>query len=92
MTEDTRKFVEEKTKEILNAGSCCPELKEMAEKWLFLLDEVFIFPYNELVIPCVVQYVLMKAHCYCVGRANNSYQYSHKLEIDKILRWIRREY
>ena len=34
MTEDTRKFVEEKTKEILNAGSCCPELKEMAEKWL----------------------------------------------------------
>ena len=33
-TEDTRKFVEEKTKEILNAGSCCPELKEMAEKWL----------------------------------------------------------
>ena len=27
MTEDTRKFVEEKTKEILNAGSCCPELK-----------------------------------------------------------------
>ena len=32
MTEDTRKFVEEKTKEILNAGSCCPELKEMAEK------------------------------------------------------------
>ena len=30
MTEDTRKFVEEKTKEILNAGSCCPELKEMA--------------------------------------------------------------
>ena len=31
MTEDTRKFVEEKTKEILNAGSCCPELKEMAE-------------------------------------------------------------
>ena len=27
-------FVEEKTKEILNAGSCCPELKEMAEKWL----------------------------------------------------------
>ncbi|EFY04923.1 hypothetical protein HMPREF9443_01101 [Phascolarctobacterium succinatutens YIT 12067] len=64
----------------------------MAEKWLFLLDEVFIFPYNELVIPCVVQYVLMKAHCYCVGRANNSYQYSHKLEIDKILRWIRREY
>ena len=29
-----------------------------------LLDEVFIFPYNELVIPCVVQYVLMKAHCY----------------------------
>lgn len=29
MTEDTRKFVEEKTKEILNAGSCCPELKEM---------------------------------------------------------------
>ena len=56
----------------------------MAEKWLFLLDEVFIFPYNKLVIPCVVQYVLMKAHCYCVGRANNSYQYSHKLEIDKI--------
>ena len=34
MTEDTRKFVEEKTKEILNAGSCCPELKEMAQKWL----------------------------------------------------------
>lgn len=34
MTEDTRKFVEEKTKEILNASSCCPELKEMAEKWL----------------------------------------------------------
>ena len=31
MTEDTRKFVEEKTKEILNAGSCCPELNEMAE-------------------------------------------------------------
>ena len=31
MTEDTRKFVEEKTKEILNAGSCCPELKEMAQ-------------------------------------------------------------
>ena len=28
MTEDTRKFVEEKTKEILNAGSCCPELKD----------------------------------------------------------------
>ena len=34
MTESTRKFVEEKTKEILNAGSCCPELKEMAKKWL----------------------------------------------------------
>ncbi len=34
MTESTRKFVEEKTKEILSAGSCCPELKEMAEKWL----------------------------------------------------------
>ena len=32
MTEDTRKFVEEKTKEILNAGSCCPELKESAQK------------------------------------------------------------
>ena len=27
MTEETRKFVEEKTKEILNAGSCCTELK-----------------------------------------------------------------
>jgi len=27
-----------------------------------------------------------------VGRTNNSYQYSHTLEIDKILRWIRREY
>ena len=34
MTESTRKFVEEKTKEVLNAGSCCPELKEMAKKWL----------------------------------------------------------
>lgn len=34
MTESTRKFVEEKTQEILNAASCCPELKEMAEKWL----------------------------------------------------------
>ena len=34
MTENTRTFVEEKTKEILAAGSCCPELKEMAEKWL----------------------------------------------------------
>ena len=34
MTENTRKFVEEKTQEILNASSCCPELKEMAEKWL----------------------------------------------------------
>ena len=31
MTEDTRKFVEEKTKEILNAGSCCPELKDLQE-------------------------------------------------------------
>lgn len=34
MNEGTRKFVEEKTQEILNAGSCCPELKEMAQKWL----------------------------------------------------------
>ena len=34
MTENTRKFVEEKTQEILKAPSCCPELKEMAEKWL----------------------------------------------------------
>lgn len=34
MTENTRKFVEEKTQEILKASSCCPELKEMAEKWL----------------------------------------------------------
>lgn len=32
----------------------------MAEKWLFLLDEVFIFPYNKLVIPCVVLQVLKK--------------------------------
>ncbi len=41
MTEDTRKFVEEKTKEILNAGSCCPELKEMAEKWLAAEETTF---------------------------------------------------
>lgn len=34
MTENIRKFVEEKTQEILKAPSCCPELKEMAEKWL----------------------------------------------------------
>lgn len=34
MNENTRKFVEEKTKEVLAAPSCCPELKEMAQKWL----------------------------------------------------------
>lgn len=34
MTENTRKFVEEKTQEILKAPSCCPELKAIAEKWL----------------------------------------------------------
>ena len=34
MNESTRKFGEEKTQEVLNAGSCCPELKEMAQKWL----------------------------------------------------------
>ena len=40
MTEDTRKFVEEKTKEILNAGSCCPELKEMAQYLQELSEDV----------------------------------------------------
>ena len=48
MTEDTRKFVEEKTKEILNAGSCCPELKEMAEKWL---AEAYLQELSEDVLP-----------------------------------------
>ena len=52
MTEDTRKFVEEKTKEILNAGSCCPELKEMAEKWLAAeetTDEKDVLPIDALI-------------------------------------------
>lgn len=30
----TKKFIEEKTQEVLKAPSCCPELKEMAQKWL----------------------------------------------------------
>ena len=30
----TKKFIEERTQEILKAPSCCPELKEMAQKWL----------------------------------------------------------
>ena len=34
MNENKRKFIEEKTKEVLAAPSCCPELKEMAQKWL----------------------------------------------------------
>ena len=34
MNENTRKIVEEKTKEVLAAPSCCLELKEMAQKWL----------------------------------------------------------
>ena len=53
MTEDTRKFVEEKTKEILNAGSCCPELKEMAEKWLAAegTTEAYLQELSEDVLP-----------------------------------------
>ena len=34
MDATTKKFIEEKTQEILKAPSCCPELKEMAQKWL----------------------------------------------------------
>lgn len=34
MNADIKKFIEEKTQEILKAPSCCPELKEMAQKWL----------------------------------------------------------
>ena len=55
MTEDTRKFVEEKTKEILNAGSCCPELKEMAQKWLAAegkaVTEAYLQELSEDVLP-----------------------------------------
>ena len=53
MTEDTRKFVEEKTKEILNAGSCCPELKEMAElekKVAFMIDMGFVIDQTQLML------------------------------------------
>ena len=34
MNADIKKFIEEKTQEVLKAPSCCPELKEMAQKWL----------------------------------------------------------
>lgn len=34
MNTEIKKFMEEKTKDILRAPSCCPELKEMAQKWL----------------------------------------------------------
>ena len=34
MKAEIKQFVEEKTKEILQADSCCPELKSMAEAWL----------------------------------------------------------
>lgn len=34
MNAEIKKLIEEKTQEVLNAPSCCPELKEMAQKWL----------------------------------------------------------
>jgi hypothetical protein len=34
MTEETRKFVEEKVRALIDASSCCSELKTVAGNWL----------------------------------------------------------
>ena len=34
MTEETRKFVTDRTNELIAAPSCCPELKAEAQAWL----------------------------------------------------------
>jgi hypothetical protein len=34
MTEETRKFVTDRTKELIAAPSCCPELRAEAQAWL----------------------------------------------------------
>lgn len=34
MTKEVKDFAVEKTKELMNAASCCAELKEEAQKWL----------------------------------------------------------
>lgn len=37
MTEDAKRYAVEKTKELIEAASCCPEAKEAAKKWLAAL-------------------------------------------------------
>ena len=34
MDKSTREFIEARTKELMNAGSCCKEAKEAAQNWL----------------------------------------------------------
>ena len=56
----------------------------------FLLDEIFIFPYNISVIPCIIG-VRPFLGTSMVWVLRNGYQFKY-MEFDKILRWIRREY